>query len=69
MSSTEMRHGISDSFASYFEMKKVKISNVTSLDKLIVRRFRGNIGKKGLSFKVESGYLGRHHYALIELPR
>ena len=55
------------SFSCFFENIHKKISLAKSLEELIVRQRRTNIGNSGLTFKQSSGRLVAHSYH-SELP-
>ncbi len=49
-------------YHGYFDKKHKQIKKVKSLEELIVRRRRVNIGNMGLSYKSEGGFLVIHSY-------
>ncbi|AUI87414.1 hypothetical protein BS333_08665 [Vibrio azureus] len=50
------------SFSCFFENIRKKISLAKSLEELIVRQRRTNIGNSGLTFKHSRGRLVEHRY-------
>ncbi|MDA0385559.1 hypothetical protein O7R01_25425 [Vibrio owensii] len=57
------------SFGGYYQKLRYAIKQAPSLEALVIRKHRINIGNSGLHYKTKDGYLHPHQYNTASLDK